>query len=179
MTPQRPASFVIALCLCAGAPSHADSLLAAQASARSEQNAPRWIQARQKPNGSGVQVRYTAPTQLRLGQAGAVRLQLSGVSAPASVELRASHPDVRLEIDGATAQGALDLRAGEVRSLEVRVTASSEGLHYLNVFTTQHGRPSVTAVPLRVGSANLQPKPGGTVQTTPSGERIISLPASR
>ena len=175
----RPTALFAALCLCAGAAAQADSLRAAQAATPSAQSSPRWTLARQKPGGSGVVVRYATPASTRLGQAAVVRLELSGITTGARVELRSTPADLQLEIVGASAPGPLELHAGEVRTLEVRVLAAAEGLHYLNVFTTQAGRPGVAAVPVRVGSASVQLKPGGTVQTTPSGERIISLPASR
>ena len=149
MTLRPPTSLFAALCMCVCAAAQADSLPAAQAATPNAPASPRWTLARQKPSGSGVIVRYVAPATTRLGQAALVRLQLSGVTSGASVELRGSPADLQLEVVGVSTAGPLELRPGEVRTLDVRVLAASEGLHYLNVFTTQHGRPSVTAVPVR------------------------------
>jgi len=64
-------------------------------------------------------------------------------------------------------------------TLELRVTPQADGVHYLDVFTTQNGRSSAQSVALKVGNAVAAMKRNGAAQTTPSGEKIISLPAQR
>jgi hypothetical protein len=69
------------------------------------------------------------------------------------------------------------LQRGESRTLNIDVPPQADGVHYLDVVTTQAGRTSVQSVPLKVGSGRAALKPEGRPQTTPSGEKIISLPA--
>lgn len=132
-----------------------------------------WVKLAQKHNGSGVQVRYSRPSVLQVGQASTVRLEFSGVStdAGAAAEIKA-HSGVTLS--GAT---SVTLQSGRATSVEVQVAATSEGRHYIDVFTTQGGRTSVQSIPLQVGNAKPQLKTTGKPETTPSGEKVISLPS--
>jgi hypothetical protein len=47
----------------------------------------------------------------------------------------------------------------------------------VNVITTQAGRSSIVQIPVKVGAGAAKREKQGTVQTAPSGERVISLPA--
>ena len=57
----------------------------------------------------------------------------------------------------------------------VPVIPASEGQAYLNVFTTQHGVTSVSAVPVQVGKAGSL-KLRGELKSTPSGDKILTIP---
>lgn len=128
---------------------------------------------------SGVRGKTNA-SGLRAGQTATVQLVISGARAgDASVQLSADSAALRvLKVDGAAPAGSVALAPGAERRIDVEVSASSDGMHYLNAILTQNGRRAATAVPLRVGTGSVSMKREGQVQTTPSGERIISLPAN-
>ncbi len=58
----------------------------------------------------------------------------------------------------------------------VQATPTSEGIAYVNVFTTQNGVTSVTSIPLRAGTAAAKLRPGGDLKKVPAGESVISMP---
>ena len=131
-----------------------------------------------KANSNGLVLRYAVPAILKAGQATPVRIEVSGaMDDRASVELRASQPDIVVTQDGRTLQGQLALTRGVVRTLDLLVTAPVDGAHHLTVLMSQGGRIAVSAVPLRVGSGAVSRKTEGKVEVTPSGERVISMPA--
>lgn len=132
-----------------------------------------------KANSTGLVLRYAAPDTLKAGQATPVRIELSGASSDgASVELRGSSPDIVVVTqDGRAVQGPIALARGDTRTIDVLVTAPTDGTHHLSVLMSQGGRSAVSAVPLKVGTGAMSMKSEGQVQTTPSGERVISMPA--
>jgi hypothetical protein len=139
----------------------------------------RWSIAPDKPNGSGVQLRYDVPARLSVGQTATVRLRFDRVSADgARVELKAPDSVTITLADGSDAASVALPRERET-TIDLRVTPQADGMHYLDVFTTQGGRSSAQSVALKVGSASAAMKRNGQAQTTPSGEKIISLPAQR
>jgi hypothetical protein len=161
------------------APAHAETSLES-ATPSAARSAP--ASARGKANATGLTLRYSAPDGLRAGQTATVQLTISGVRADdASVQLSADSAALRvLKVDGAAPAGPIALTAltaGSERRIDVEVSASSDGMHYLNAVLTQNGRRAATAVPLRVGTGSVSMKREGQAQTTPGGERIISLPA--
>lgn len=131
------------------------------------------VTAPPKHNGSGVVLRYGVPSSIKVGEASTVRLELSNITSAdgAQVEVR--------QAGGGTQLASYSLRQGEVRNVDLAVPAQTDGMHYLDVFSTQDGRTSVQSVPLRVGSGKVALKTEGELQTTPSGEKIIVMPASR
>lgn len=135
---------------------------------------------RTKANASGLTVRYNVPAGLRAGQKAVVQVVISGARASdASVQLAGDSAALSvLTIDGVKPTGPVALAPGAERRMDVEVSASSDGIHYLNVILTQNGRRSASAVALRVGTGSVSMKREGQLQTTPSGERIISLPAN-
>lgn len=137
-----------------------------------------WVQAPAKPNGSGVALKYIAPEALELGEVGTVRLQFSNVVAAtgARLELRASDPAVKVVVEGGTVAGPITLARGDLRELEVQVSARVDGLYHLSVFTTQDGRFTASSIPLKIGTGESRQKAQGSVQATPSGETVVSLP---
>ena len=81
---------------------------------------------------------------------------------------------------GLTLAGAdevrLPCRPGDDSHRHVRRPAS-EGIAYLNVFTTQNGVTSATSIPVRVGGAAPKLPRAGELQKTPAGDAVISMPA--
>jgi hypothetical protein len=164
---------------------HADTAPAGKAAAKTAQS-PKpaatttgWITPRQKHNASGLLLRHLPVSPVKAGQRAQVALVLSGITAEdgAQVELRGSDPAMVLTLQGNPVTAPLQLSPGQMRRLDIEVLNAPEGLHYVNVFMTQRGRSNVVAVPVSVGHGRASQKPHGQVQTTPSGERIVVLPA--
>jgi hypothetical protein len=131
-----------------------------------------------KANSTGLVLHYAAPDTLKAGQATPLRIELSGVSSDgASVELRASSPDIVITQDGRAMQGPIALARGATRTIDLLVTAPADGAHHLTVLMSQGGRVAVSALTLEVGTGPVTRKTEGKVETTPSGERVISMPA--
>lgn len=179
MNPYRKQAGVLVAALAFGAgPGCAEpgAALARPADAAYRQQA--WVTAPPKTNGSGVVLKYSAPEAIKPGETATVKLQFSNVQAAAGarLEVRASDPAVKVVIEGGTVTGPVTMARGSFREMEVQVSAAVDGLYYLSVFTTQDGRFTATSIPLRVGSAESKQKVQGKVQTTPSGEKVVSLP---
>jgi len=138
-----------------------------------------WATAPSKPSGSGVRLRYEVPARLNVGQTATVRLRFDRVAAEgARVELKAPPGVTMTLVDGGDASGVA-LPRGRDTTLELRVTPQTDGVHYIDVITTQDGRGGAQSVALKVGTGAPQLKQHGAAQTTPSGEKVISLPAQR
>ena len=90
----------------------------------------------------------------------------------ARLEVRASDPAVKVVVEGGTVTGPITMARGDFRELEVQVSASVNGLYYLSVFTTQDGRFTASSIPLKIGTGESRQKAQGSVQTTPSGEKV-------
>lgn len=172
---------VVALAFGAG-PGCADSGTSSSAKApggEAGHNKPQgWVTAPPKPNGSGVVLKYSAPEAIKTGEVATVKLQFSNVvsATGARLEVRASDPAVKVVVEGGTLAGPLTMVRGDFRELQVQVSSAVDGLYYLSVFTTQDGRFTATSIPLRVGSGESRQKAQGKVLTTPSGEKVVSLP---
>jgi hypothetical protein len=123
-----------------------------------------------KPS-SGVSVQASVPAKLRTGEAFTLKLRVGKVTAAEGASLEVREP----------ASGKLvfstRLNAGETRNLDVPYTATRDGMQYLDVITRQGQRSSVQSVALAVGSGAVELKSEGKPLTTPSGEKVISLPA--
>ena len=177
----RHAGILVAALAFGAGPGCADPGTSPARSAGSETGSSKpmpWVQAPAKPNGSGVALKYSAPEALKLGEVGTVRLQVSNVVAAtgARLEVRASDPAVKVVVEGGSVSGPVTLVRGDSRELEVQVSSSVDGLYYLSVFTTQDGRFTASSIPLKIGTGESRQKAQGSVQTTPSGEKVISLP---
>jgi hypothetical protein len=161
------------------APARADTSLDTTAKPRAASTAPA-SGMRAKANASGLTLRYGVPSGVRAGQPVLVQLVISGArTSDASVQLSADSAALSiLKIDGTTPSGPIALTPGAERRIDVEVSASSDGMHYLTAVLSQNGRRGATAVPLRVGTSSVSMKREGQAQTTPSGERIISLPSN-
>ncbi len=131
----------------------------------------------QKANGSGVKLSATTPKNIAIGQAALVTLTFdapSGDDAVAKVRVPAGVTVTRA--DG-SALGDIALTRGQATKVDLLVNAQNDGMQFLDVTTMQSGRSSIQSVPLKVGSGTLVMKSNGNVITTPSGERIVSMPA--
>lgn len=133
-----------------------------------------WVKLNQKHNGSGVQVRYNVPAALQAGQPSTVRLRFSTVSDAAGAVAEIKAP-AGVTLSGAA--GPLTLPQGRATTVDMQATAAADGQYFVDVLTTQAGRTSVQSIPLQVGDAKPQLKTTGKPETTPSGEKVISLPS--
>lgn len=143
---------------------------AAQATKPSERP---MVLAPSKPNGSGIAVRYRVEGVPAAGQAVSVVLDFSGARSSAEPAKARFSADEGLRIQSGGEQ--IVLGSGTTRHL-VQVIPQRDGLFYLNVFTEQAGASSATAIAIQVGQAAQKVRSAGEPKTTPSGERIISLP---
>ena len=130
--------------------------------------------APRKSNGSGIEVQFRIDGTARISEALPIALSFDGVMDAAGARVRFT-ADAGLTLSPAYA-GEFPLQAGaSAPTLTVPVTPTSDGLAYLNVFTTQHGVTSVSAVPVQVGKAGSL-KLRGELKSTPSGDRILTIP---
>ncbi len=144
----------------------------------SKQGKP-WLRVTQKHNGSGVQLRYRILSEPRVGQAVRVQIELaSGGEALASLRV-----DKSLNLNAGAAwqksSTGLDMpltKPGKTYQTVV-VTPDSDGLHFIYLTTTQDSKTSVASIAIRVGDAPIAAPTIGEKVTTPSGEKIISMPA--
>jgi hypothetical protein len=130
--------------------------------------------APRKSNGSGIEVQFRIDGAARIGEALPIALSFDGVTDPAGARVRFT-VDAGLTLPAAYA-GEFTLQAGaSAPTLTVPVIPASEGLAYLNVFTTQHGVTSVSAVAVQVGKAGSL-KLRGELKSTPSGDKLLTIP---
>lgn len=130
----------------------------------------------------------TAPVQVTFAQEGAPQV---GVALPIEVMAMTSVAVDRLVIDIGVSEG-LDfvpaewesgpLDAGAVVQRPVRVTPRGEGEFTVRVMATtwvgERREVKVVTHSVTVGRGAGAPAANGKMQTTPSGERVISMPAS-
>ena len=131
-----------------------------------------FVQTSAKKGGSGVNVAYRVDGSGQPNVPVQVTVEFSGVRAPggATASFAAEAPAV-LNAPGLT------LSPGQRHSTTLTVTAPADGIYFVNVTTVQDGRPSVVSIPLKVGTGGVRLQKQGTVQTMPSGEKVISLPS--
>jgi hypothetical protein len=168
-------------CVALAAAVHAADAKSSSKTAPAERakSAEGWISAAPgKANASGIRLRYQVSPALLPGQMGIVKLQFSGVTRDdAKVEWRAPAGSSWRGPEGITGSSML-LPPGQVTTIALEITPAADGMAYLDVFTSQGGRASAQSVPLKVGSGAIQLKREGTLQTTPGGEKVISLPST-
>ncbi|MEJ8845715.1 hypothetical protein [Variovorax rhizosphaerae] len=126
-----------------------------------------------KKNGSGVDVQYSVDGSVGVGQAATVEIQFDGITDPAGGSARFS-ADAGLTLAGA---GDLQLPPGQTTTVTLRATPGSEGIAYVNVFTTQNGLSSAISIPVQVGASAPKLRSAGELQKQPTGEAVISMPA--
>lgn len=145
------------------------------AAQRASASALAWVDAPAKPNGSGIRLRYHVPAAVQPGQRVTVQLEFSNVKDGAEAQWRLPE-GVATPLPGQAA--AIQLVPGQPNVVSLDVVPAADGMVYLDVVTRQGGRGSVQSVPLKVGSGKPLLKREGTLETTPSGEKIISLPST-
>lgn len=171
--------FALLGCAAMAASAQAGGDPAASHGAARAKHSSHWTKAAAaKHNGSGIRLSYIVPAGMQPGQSARVQLQFSGVTADdASVEWRGpAGSNVSSAQLGAASSMALP--AGQVTAISLDITPAADGMAYLDVFTSQGGRGSAQSVPLKVGSGAVHLKREGTMQTAPSGEKVISLPST-
>jgi hypothetical protein len=126
-----------------------------------------------KRGGSGVHVAYRIEGAAQPNVPARITVELSGVTAQqgASASFSAEEPA------WLRSAAALTLRPNQRHTATLEVTAPADGMYFVNVITTQAGRSSIVQIPVKVGAGAAKREKQGTVQTAPSGERVISLPA--
>lgn len=129
--------------------------------------------AAKKANGSGVDVQYAVDGLPQVGRNTAVTIRIDGVTDPAGATVRFT-ADAGLALSGAAEVRA---PAGTVTTVTVQAAPGSEGIAYLNVFTTQNGATSATSIPVQVGKGVPTMGTSGELKKTPAGEPVISMPA--
>lgn len=128
--------------------------------------------APQKPNGSGIVVRYRLEATPLAGQSLPVALALERVvGANASVRFEA---DAGLRLAGGA--DPRELMAGRAAAMTVDVVPGGEGTSYLHVFTTQDGITSVASIPVSVGKGEAALPAVGELKPSADGDKIISMP---
>lgn len=160
---------LVALALLAAAGAGACAIAAQPSSSESGV----FVRAAQKPNGSGVDVRYRLLDTPAVGQSVRVEIVLGKIGdSGATLEL-AADPGLRLH----SAASAV-LPAGETTTLTISVEPQKEGLAYLNVFTRQRGATSATAIAIQTGPATAGSKKAGAnrLKDGSDGDKILSMP---
>ncbi|MBS0453265.1 MAG: hypothetical protein JSS14_18370 [Proteobacteria bacterium] len=151
------------------------SLSAACAIAAQPASTQPLVVSAQKPNGSGVELRYRVLDTPALGQPARVEIVLGKIKDPSGATVRfTADPTLRLASGGTQAT----LPPGETTTLTVTVVPQEEGLAYLNVFTSQNGLISSTSIPIQAGAATPASKKmgAGKLKDTPEGEKILVMP---
>lgn len=126
-----------------------------------------------KKGGSGVEVAYRIESTPAVGTPLTIRITMSS-HGNADISLRAGEG---LVLDPQQQQNLHSL-AGQSAEHSVTVVPQAQGRHYLHLISSAHGRASASSIAIQVGKGEVLSKPAGRVQTLPSGERIISVPAN-
>ena len=124
-----------------------------------------------KKGGSGVEISYRLEGTPEPGTPVVVHLTISS-RTDAQVRLRGGEG---LVINGS--DRVLMSAAGEVTQHRIELTPKAQGRLYLYLESIANGRGSASAIAVQVGKMEAQRKPAGNVQSMPSGERVISVPA--
>jgi hypothetical protein len=132
-----------------------------------------FVQTSAKKGGSGVDVAYRIDGRPQPNTPVRITVEFKNVNAPdgASATFAAEAP---LVLAGPS---TLTLASGQTASTTLTVTAPADGTYFVNVTTRQAGRPTTVSIPVTVGAGGVRLQKQGTVQTTPSGEKVISLPS--
>ena len=161
------------LMLCLLAACLSVSACAAGTTKQGKADARGFVQTSAKKGGSGVDVAYRVEGTAQPNVPVRITLEFGNVNAPdgATASFAAEAPAV---IAGPT---SLSLAPGQRGSTSLTLTAPADGTYFVNVTTTQAGRPSVVSIAVKVGAGGVRLQKQGTVQTMPNGEKVISLPS--
>jgi hypothetical protein len=132
--------------------------------------------ASQHAVGSGVTMSFTMGAKPQVGVPLTIVLDMLGTNDAKAV-LTAGQG---LSLTPASQEVVLP--AGQPMRHTITVVPQAEGLLYVNAFFKSNGRASSTAIPVQVGTADVQQKArsntDGAVEIDTKGRRIISVPAS-
>jgi hypothetical protein len=129
--------------------------------------------APQKPNGSGIVVRYRVDATPQTGKTVPIAVSLERITGSDATVRFEGGPG--LQLDAGRLPRALE--AGRPAALTVDVVPDHTGLSYLHVFTTQDGITSVASIPVQVGKGDASLPPVGQLKSTPDGgDKILSIP---
>ena len=142
-----------------------------------------WVTAAQKHNNSGINVRYLLGGKADVGKTIALQIEFSGVSSDdAVIQMQwdqaltvASNASAGLQKTAAGYQMALSKAQSSSQALNI--TALAPGMHYVQILLSQNGKQSMVAIAVPVGEGPFATPTLGEVQTTPSGEKIVVMPA--
>ena len=130
-----------------------------------------FVTAVQKSNGSRVVVRYKVSPASSVGVPVTVNLTFSAVNdAAANVRFTS---DVGLRLIASQAPMPLPMGSSE---LEIQAVPESDGLFYINVFTTQNNATSAMSIAVGVGNGKPKLDSMGATKPSAAGEKIISIP---
>ncbi len=130
-----------------------------------------FITAVQKSNGSRVVVRYKVSSASGAGVPVTVNLTFGAVNdAAANVRFTS---DAGLRLIASQAPMPLPMGSSE---LDFQAVSESDGLFYINVFTTQNGATSAMSIPVAVGNGKPRLDAMGVTKPSTAGEKIISIP---
>jgi hypothetical protein len=142
-----------------------------------------WIIAPQKHNNSGIELRYKLGSQPKAGQPVTVELEFSGVAADdAHIQMRldpALAPSATAALQKNADGFRLPLSKSQANTQMMTVTPNADGMYFIQMQMTQAGRTSAASIAIQVGDGPVATPTLGEVQTTPSGERIIMMPAAK
>lgn len=131
----------------------------------------------QKSNGSGVSVDAKTAKTIAIGEASPLTLSFAAASHEgAKAQVRAPQGATVTRADGSPV-GDIALTVGKPTTVDLLVTASGDGLQYLDVTTHQNARSSVRSVALRVGSGEAKLKTAGRVEIDSRGQRVKIMQA--
>lgn len=132
-----------------------------------------FMQTAAKKGGSGVDVAYRIDGRVQPNVPVRITVEFRNVNAPdgATAAFAAEAP---LVLAGPS---SLNLAAGQTGNATLTVSAPADGTYFVNVTTRQSDRPSVVSIPVTVGAGGVRLQKQGTEQTSPSGEKVISLPS--
>lgn len=142
-----------------------------------------WVTASQKHNNSGITMRYRLSGKPVVGQPLQVQLEFSGVAQDdAGMEMRLekalSVASESVGKMGKTTTGfGMPLAKAQTTAHTLSITPQSEGMHYIYFQLGQGGKQSAVSIAVPVGDGPFATPTTGQVQTLPSGEKIIVMPA--
>jgi hypothetical protein len=142
-----------------------------------------WVVARQKHNNAGIDLRYRLIGKPQIGQPLQVELEFSGATQDgASAQIRMDKALNMLAVSSGkmskTAVGLdLPLSKAQTTAQTLSVTPQTEGMHYIYFTLGQAGKQSAVSIAVPVGDGPFATPTTGQLQTLPTGEKIIVMPA--
>jgi hypothetical protein len=124
-----------------------------------------------KKIGNGVAIAYRFDGAPAVGKPLIVRIS---ITSKTDAQVTAS---VREGLVLSNPKQVLLSKAGLTTEHSVMVVPQAEGRFYLNLLSLANGHGAASGIAIQVGNKPAQMKTVGKVQVSPSGERVISVPA--